>query len=246
MSSRVNSLRPDGESVASPTAQTSIRAGQRHDIRFSNFDDQLLLWVDGDVVAFDGPTTYDAREFRTDEENHPYYLPGDPLDGAPVGIAVRGGKATAHHLRIDRDKYYIATQSSMQGLFDYDISKLWEVTGGGVSLRDIQALMTEPDLWSTFPAWNSRRTVEFDLQEDQFFPMGDNSPESLDARCWAGTKIEPFGLPERFEDDAYRGPMPSFVPRDLLVGKALVVFWPHYWKSPIPFWPNFKRMKLIR
>ncbi len=106
--------------------------------------------------------------------------------------------------------------------------------------------MAQPDLWSTFPVWSSRRAVEFELREDQFFPMGDNSPESLDARCWAGTKRDPFGLPKRFEQDAYLWANADYVPRDLLVGKALVVFWPHYWKSPLPFWPNFKRMQLIR
>jgi signal peptidase I len=236
----------DGESVDSPTAQTSIRAGQRHDLRFSNFDDQLLLWVDGDIVQFDGPTTFDTREFRSEAESHPYHLPGDPLDGAPVAVSVRGGKATAHQLRIDRDKYYIATQSSMHGLFDYDMSRAWQLTGGGVSLRDFQELMKQPELWSAFPGWSARRTVEFDLQEDQFFPMGDNSPESLDARCWAGTKRDAFGLPDRFEEEAYRWADADYVPRDLLVGKALVVFWPHYWRSPIPYWPNFKRFILIR
>ena len=85
----------------------------------------------------------------------------------------------------------------------------------------------------------------FVLQEDQFFPMGDNSPESLDARCWAGTKRQQQ-LPRGVNQDAWRWSDDSYVPRDLLVGKALVVFWPHSWNSPIPFLPNFKRMKLIR
>ena len=97
-------------------------------------------------------------------------------------------QATANHLRIDRDKYYIATKNSMHGLLDYDMSASWQLAGGGVSLRDIQALLAQPDRWSTFAGWGARRTVEFDLAEDQFFPMGDNSPESLDARCWAGTQ----------------------------------------------------------
>jgi signal peptidase I len=236
----------DGKKSAAPQAQTGLRAGSNCQLGFSNFDDELLLWIDGEVVSFDGPTTYDVREFRTDEENHPYYLEGDPLDGAPVGIAVRGGQATANHLEIYRDKYYIATKDSRHGLLDYDMSRLWDLTGGGVSLRDLQTLLAQPEKWSSFPAWSARRKVEFDLAEDQFFPMGDNSPESLDARCWARTRVDPFGLPERFEDDAYRWSEASYVPRDLLVGKALVVFWPHYWKSPVPFWPNFKRMKLIR
>ena len=71
--------------------------------------------------------------------------------------------------------------------------------------------------------------------------MGDNSPESLDARCWAGTKLRP-GMTA--EADAWA--RADYVPRDLLVGKALLVFWPHSWNAPVPFTPNFRRMKLIR
>ena len=53
-------------------------------------------------------------------------------------------------------------------------------------------------------------------------------------------------LPRGVNQDAWRWSDDSYVPRDLLVGKALVVFWPHSWNSPVPFLPNFKRMKLIR
>jgi signal peptidase I len=64
-----------------------------------------------------------------------------------------------------------------------------------------------------------------DRGKDQFLPMGDNSAQSLDGRVWDG---------------------PKFVERDLLIGRALVVFWPHSLNEPIPFFPNFKRMKFIR
>ena len=83
------------------------------------------------------------------------------------------------------------------------------------------------------------------MHEDQFFPMGDNSPESQDARCWAGVK-QHGGLPPHIAAEAYRWADAHYVPRDLLVGKALMVFWPHPWNSPVPFTPNVKRMKLIR
>lgn len=236
----------DDGSVGTPTAATSITNGERHNIRFSNCDDQLLLWVDGSLVDFDRPTTFDARKFRTIEEDHPMYLPEHPLDGAPVGLAVRGGDAKVTSLRIHRDKYYIATTKSDFGIYDYDMNKLWQLTDGAVSRpKQIQEVLADPASWNSFPGWSARRTVGFVLQEDQFFPMGDNSPESLDARCWAGTKRQQQ-LPRGVNQDAWRWSDDSYVPRDLLVGKALVVFWPHSWNSPIPFLPNFKRMKLIR
>jgi signal peptidase I len=37
-----------------------------------------------------------------------------------------------------------------------------------------------------------------------------------------------------------------YVERDLLIGKALLIYWPHTWNRPIPYMPNFRRMGLIR
>jgi len=68
--------------------------------------------------------------------------------------------------------------------------------------------------------------VEFQLQADQFLMFGDNSAFSSDSRFW--------------------GP----VDRNLLIGKALFIYWPHSWDAvqigswsiPFPFFPNVARM----
>ena len=66
--------------------------------------------------------------------------------------------------------------------------------------------------------------------------LGDNSPRSADSRLWH----RPDGAPEHY------------VKRDLLVGKAVFVYWPHSWNRipgtniPFPFFPNFARMKFVR
>ena len=235
----------EGES-GQPTAETSVVAGRQSEIRFSNCDDELLLWVDGSVVEFDRPTTFDARTFRNNAEDYPRYGTKDPLDAAPAGLAVRGGGATVRSMRLFRDKYYIATENSEFGIYDYDMNELWKIgEPDAVTHRAIQQVLEQPERWETFRGWDTRRTVEFEMDEDQFFPMGDNSPESLDARCWAGTKRR-IPLPRGVNKDAWIWSDDSYVPRDLLVGKALVVFWPHSWNSPVPFTPNFKRMKVIR
>ena len=73
--------------------------------------------------------------------------------------------------------------------------------------------------------------VDFSLGKDQFFVLGDNSAKSKDGRLWG---------PE------------YWVPRDLLIGKALFIYWPHSWNRipyvniPFPFFPNFSRMELVR
>ncbi|MGI9471266.1 MAG: signal peptidase I [Rubripirellula sp.] len=233
-------------STGVPTAKTRVVAGRRSEIRFSNCDDELRLWVDGSVIEFDRPTTFDSRLYRSDAEDFPKYKAGDPMDAAPAGLAIKGGGATVRSLRLHRDKYYIATENSEFGIYDYDMNELWKIANAdAVTHRAIQEVLEQPERWSSFVGWNTRRIVEFEMNEDQFFPMGDNSPESLDARCWAGTKRR-IPLPRGVNKDAWTWSNDSYVPRDLLVGKALVVFWPHSWNGPVPFTPNLKRMKLIR
>ena len=169
------------------------------------------------------------------------------MDAAPAGIAVNGGKSTIHHMRLDRDKYYIATSSQLGGLHDYDVPLMRQL-GKSYTVNEIQEAFSDTSLWSKFDAWGARRKVSFELQEDQFFPMGDNSPASMDARCWIGSKRvhNQFGVPQEALDEAYTWADASYVPRDLLVGKALLVFWPHPWTKPVPMTPNFKRFKVIR
>ena len=80
--------------------------------------------------------------------------------------------------------------------------------------------------------------LEFGLEAGQFFVLGDNSAASKDSRLWLEG---------------------HHVDRDLLIGKAMAVFWPHAvpapWALPVkiggtelqlPSWPNFGRMRFVR
>jgi len=79
----------------------------------------------------------------------------------------------------------------------------------------------------------------FVLEDDEFFVLGDNSPNSLDARWWESPGTANNGL-------YYR---PGIVPRDYLVGKALFVYWPSgfkpFAKFPIAAIPNVGKMRFI-
>ncbi|WP_149499933.1 signal peptidase I [Roseiconus lacunae] len=226
------------------TAKTSLTAGKAVSVRFSNCDDELRLWIDDERVEFEAATTFDVSLVHDVQSNRPYYDgKRHPLDAAPFGVAVQGGKATVDRVVISRDKYYIATNTSSYQIADYSPSDLYSLANASISDSKIQLILKRPDLWDEFPIWNARRTVEFELEEDQFFPMGDNSPESLDARCWAGAK-QAFNLPDRIRKEADKYSQASYVPRDLLVGKAVLVFWPHPWADPPT--PNFDRFRLIR
>jgi signal peptidase I len=186
-----------------PTAATSIRGPGRHEVMFSNCDNELRLWVDGRVVEFDGPTAYDDLNNSLPDES----------DRQPVGVASVGAKATLSHLAIFRDIYYITDLPDRQR-FGSDDSRFFGAGSGDAMPRN-----------------QGERPFKFRLKADQFFVLGDNSPRSKDSRMWEPDK---------------------WVPRELLIGKALFIYWPHSWDKvpyvnvPFPFFPNFARMGLVR
>ena len=79
----------------------------------------------------------------------------------------------------------------------------------------------------------------FTLAADEFFVLGDNSPNSADSRWWdmmgAGNNQRKFPK--------------GVVPREYLVGKALFVYWPAGFKPtenfPISIVPNIGDMRFI-
>lgn len=102
--------------------------------------------------------------------------------------------------------------------------------------QDVARIISDPQEWQFFRA---ARQVAFPLSEDQFLVLGDNSAESKDSRLWSG--------------DLDSGEaMPYYVRRDLLMGKALFIYWPHSLDKipttdiPVRFFPNFWRMHFVR
>jgi signal peptidase I len=212
-----------GVSAAQPRASTRVRGPGRYRLMLSNCDDQLILWVNGRVVSFDGPTTY-----VPDADVRPQWSPDRPGDLEPAGIGSAGADLVVSRLQIYRDVYYVSSNSLSRIETDYQRSL--------DPLRDIQQVFESPELWNSTSLFDLRRPyIEFEMGEGQFFPLGDNSPQSKDARLWAP------GGPDGWGDHP-----PPHVRRDLLTGKALLIYWPHPWNAPIPFLPNFQRMGLIR
>jgi signal peptidase I len=127
-----------------------------------------------------------------------------------------------------------------------DIEPRVEIFGSGrltlshiAIFRDIH--YTEPPRYSS-RSEGSRATKDhpFILEEDQFFVLGDNSPNSEDGRLWHRPGRANKGLSN------YRT---GTVPRDYLVGKALFVYWPSGFKPfaefPFGIVPNVGRMRFI-
>lgn len=215
------SLSIDGQQDFHPVAQTDVRGPGRHEITFSNCDDQLLLWVDGDAVVFDGPTTFGPLGNTCPQ----------PADLAPVGIAAaEEAELRVSQLKIFRDIYYIA-----EGHRRYP-------TAGPITdfpqLHLDHRVLAEPSMWED--AFRDLKEVYFVLAEPDhpdrrlYLALGDNSAKSKDGRLW--------------EQEGF----PYYVDGDLLIGKALYIYWPHSWDKlpgtdiPFPFFPNFQRMGFVR
>lgn len=195
-------------------ATTAVRSGATHTIRFANVDDALRLWIDGRQIPWGLDGGYSIRSAVPDYRHLPLAAPENPLDSAPLGIGIRGGSAKLQRARVFRDIFY--TNAAFGGI----VSSKYDLP---VNIRDTKApyqaaIGSNPESYS-FDG------NEYQLGPDDYFPMGDNTLASSDARLWAT-----HGQPGR-----------------LMIGRAVMVFWPHYWYyGKIPFIPNFQRIGLIR
>jgi signal peptidase I len=209
-----------GNELEHPEGKTAVRQPGHYQLRFANVDDQVLLWVNNRLVSFAGPTTYESLP-----DVSPQWTPSDPGDLLPVGIGGRGVELHAERLRVLRDVYYIAVSSGRD-------TEYYNQFGHPNSFYKIQEIFADPTQWNHTDLFDSRMTAEFPLEADQYFPLGDNSPQSKDARLWSV-----YGQP------------PAYVDGELLIGKALLIYWPHAWRTSwfaLPVLPNFNRMRFIR
>jgi len=157
--------------------------------------------------------------------------PGNASAGSPAAIGSIGAALQVNHFRVLRDIYYT-----------YDAGRSRNgYPPPGVTLP---GWPTRPQSWVCYPldCVEKLRQAGADVREqdqffflggNQFFTLGDNSRLSQDGRFW---------------------PQIHFVDRRLLIGKALVIYWPHSFDKvsifghdiPLPFWPNFSRMGFVR
>lgn len=210
--------------VANPVAETSFAPGSNQ-VLMVNADDQIHLWVNGSLVEFDAST------YRRQGMPIPTYSKSSPGDAEPIGIGGKNLAMTVSRLKVVRDIYYSSVKRENDGSQANSNEAMLDPRG-------IREVMMDPTQWSGKFAtkyFNTKRNqtkpmFRLDYGEtrdkDQFFPMGDNSTQSLDARVWSNKD--------------------RYVERDLLIGRAIYVYWPHPLKEPVPFFPNFAKMKFIR
>ena len=214
------------------TGQTPISKPGSYRVRFVNADDELRLWVDDKVIAFDKPTVFEPLGNQIPTE----------ADLAPVAILAKKANVEVGHLRVLRDIYYVADsekerKGSRSGdpITDFrDVVKVFGANPRSIPEKKVRDFYQSPWLWYDAFQKGAMRDVTFPLNERQYFMLGDNSPQSKDSRLW--------------EDGIY------YVDESLLKGKAMFIYWPHSWHKvkigdieiPFPYFPNYERMHLVR
>ncbi len=151
-------------------------------------------------------------------------------DLEPALIGASRAVLTVRHLKLYRDLYYIAERAYRGGMRRQAISDFVRSPYVPNTAENVCRVLSNPRAYAAA----KMRSVRFPLRSDQFLVLGDNSAESMDSRLWESGFFE------------------YYVDRKLLIGKALVIYWPHSLDRipgtniPIRFFPNFWRMRLIR
>lgn len=195
--------------------ETPLKGAGQYSIRYANCDNRIYLWVNGAEIVIPNDGAYSRRG-----KIKPFYSTSDPADAQPMAIGVQNATVSVGQLRVFRDLFYN----------DHTFGSPKD-TNLAAPAGQVQELFLNPRFWnnpkvdSWFTPLHSQIDWDksFTMNQDQFFPMGDNSPNSMDARVWNAD---------------------NNVGRDMMIGKALLVYWPHSWNYP-KYWPNFGRMRVI-
>jgi len=120
----------------------------------------------------------------------------------------------------------------------------WGFSGGGFTLHNVRVRRDISYKNMSTDAANGRATrgghPDFfpTLTDEEYFMCGDNSARSEDSRLWSEGTIVPWV--EELIDDRV-----GMVNRDLVVGKAFVVYWPSMFKDGMVTAPDIGRVRWI-
>ena len=169
-------------------------------------------------------------------------LAGSETQSAPT---VSGQLAPLHQMLVDQD---VAADTASQLIGDLQASLVGQETPPAAVL-----LLKEAGLDKGKTGWGvTGRPITLAENEDnpdldEFFVLGDNSPQSLDSRAWvtASPSLRLYGGEDK-KDFQYKL---GTVPRYNMIGKAFFVYWPAGFALPglpeLPIVPNVGRMRLI-
>ena len=215
--------RPDGDKVvalAQGTVSAMTPGGVGRRIELWYVDDEVSAWVDGKRVALHQFAAGGNGGWTAEQ-----LIARAPIQPQPkVTIDVRGAAGTGNvggvklvNVDLDRDLYYGSGNS------------------GGA--RGAQGTLVRRE--------GGAEGQPIELEADQFFCLGDNSPWSLDGRLWPS--VDPWIEARMLSSNLQRV---GVVPRRLMMGRAFFVYFPAPHRANLlgNEWmivPNFAEMRMI-
>lgn len=214
---------PDAWTVLDSDSFPGLPAGKTSLVEFWHIDQSLWLFVDGKLVC--GGAELGAYELTPAQRLGAAMVPSwEELIAYPNagdGIITAGIFA--------RPDLYRMSEPS------------WSFAGGPFTVHRLE-LKRDIPYQPAEPMGTPSRGAHYNnfptLAADQFFMCGDNSPRSADSRLWAANSIDPW---VRDLIDA----TPGAVNRDLIVGKAFVVYFPAPLDGGPVLAPDFGRVRWI-
>lgn len=174
-----------------------ITAPQAVDVRFANFDDRLVVWINDRLVFGDGVPV----GMLEPEENGP-----TKADLQPAKLSFSKLRGEVRHLKLFRDIYYTQQVHPTGSDEQPSVYPIGPEDEGAIAVwqRGLQQTMSRIRNLARDGRPNGRERT-FKIPDGHYMMCGDNSPRSFDGRGWGTT---------------------SFVPRPCVLGKALVVYYP--------------------
>lgn len=214
--------------IAEKSAEVdALRPGRATNIEFWHADQEMRLYVDGrQVASLRYEWTPEQRlQFATGmlRESDVTRLVRQSANPPQLRWKFAGSAVTAQRVRVDRDIHYTTPRYGQSSVEDEQPHPDY-------------AHLTVP----LSPGFGTSPDKPGVLGPHHYMMLGDNTSNSLDSRLW--------GNPHPIVA-AQLDPAPFVVHRDLLIGKAWVVYFP----SPLPlseggktFIPNFGDLRFIR
>ena len=202
---RVRGLEAGGEETVEFGELDAMRAGRALSFAAQNLDDRLALEIDGDLVAS-------------------VEIPSSSRQEAAVRLELIGAGAELEDLQVERDVYYVPPPSRSQ----------WEVTipdGHYVMLGDNTQDSADGRDWQAMRyAWTGESGDEVDARGN-FRGEGENPTPGVGREGEASLRFrDEWGERHWFAraDSRPTGPAvpQKVVPRELILGRAMAVFWP--------------------
>lgn len=213
----------DGWAEQKSASITPAQAGRVRNVEFWHVDQSMRVFVDGEqAVRLD--YNWEPRE----RIEHATGMAGNRGLRAAANGALQEPRlrwhfadspVTLHRVQVDRDLYYRSAH------------------------LDASQQRNDPPIrgaaFGVHPGTGHSPNLA-EMGPDQFYMLGDNSQASLDSRLWGN----PHPLVAAQIDDS-----PFIVHRDLLLGKAWVVYFPAMYSATdggMPIIPDFGRLRYIR